>query len=207
MGELSKGLKIETDPTKFLAGSVAELGKAQASAAAAKAAAREAEKAAKEQIKLDAENADRVLARIEKQKEAARELAEIYERADREYLSGLSWENSQGLLSNSDYFDILSQRVEELGLKVKDAFNMTDAEKALFSDWQSAGTQQLSDTLDTLKKRYESGTISAGQYKAQIEALKQQFAELPLAVKLADERGEPLSIRGPAGRRCLGGCA
>ena len=188
MGELSKGLKIETDPTKFLAGSIGSAGGASVSAAAIKAAAREAEKAAKEQIKLDAENADRVLERIEKQKEAAKELAEIYERANREYLSGLSWENSQGLLSNSDYFDILNQRVEELGLKVKEAFNMTDGEKALFSDWQSAGTQQLSDTLDTLKKRYESGTISAGQYKAQIEALKQQFAELPLAVKLADEQ-------------------
>lgn len=186
--EMQGGFKVETDPTKFLAGSIGSAGGASVSAAAIKAAAREAEKAAKEQIKLDAENADRVLARIEKQKEAARELAEIYERADREYLSGLSWENSQGLLSNSDYFDILNQRVEELGLKVKEAFNMTDGEKALFSDWQSAGTQQLSDTLDTLKKRYESGTISAGQYKAQIEALKQQFAELPLAVKLADEQ-------------------
>lgn len=187
--EMQEGFKVETDPTKFLAGSIgATSGGASASAAAIKAAAREAEKAAKEQIKLDAENADRVFERIEKQKEAAKELAEIYERADREYLSGLSWENSQGLLSNSDYFDILNQRVEELGLKVKEAFNMTDGEKALFSDWQSAGTQQLSDTLDTLKKRYESGTISAGQYKAQIEALKEQFAELPLAVKLADEQ-------------------
>lgn len=186
--EMQEGFKVETDPTKFLAGSIVSAGGASASAAAIKAAAREAEKAAKEQIKLDAENADRVLERIEKQKEAARELAEVYERADREYLSGLSWENSQGLLSNSDYFDILNQRVEELGLKVKDAFNMTDAEKALFSDWQSAGTQKFSDSLETLRKRYESGAISAGQYKAQIEALKQQFAELPLAVKLADEQ-------------------
>ena len=141
-----------------------------------------------ENVERSAENADRVLERIEKQKEAARELAEVYERADREYFSGLSWENSQGLLSNSDYFDILSQRVEELGLKVKDAFNMTDAEKALFSDWQSAGTQEFSDTLETLRKRYESGAIGVGQYKAQIEALKEQFAELPLAVKLADEQ-------------------
>lgn len=186
--EMQEGFKVETDPTKFLAGSIGSAGGASASAAAIKAAAREAEKAAKEQIKLDAENADRVLARIEKQKEAARELAEIYERADREYLSGLSWENSQGLLSNSDYFDILNQRVEELGLKVKEAFNMTDGEKALFSDWQSAGTQEFSDSLETLRKRYESGVIGAGQYKAQIEALKEQFAELPLAVKLADEQ-------------------
>ena len=186
--EMQEGFKVETDPTKFLAGSIGSAGGASASAAAIKAAAREAEKAAKEQIKLDAENADRVLARIEKQKEAARELAEVYERADREYLSGLSWENSQGLLSNSDYFDILSQRVEELGLKVKNAFNMTDAEKALFSVWQSAGTQKFSDSLETLRKRYESGAIGAGQYKAQIEALKEQFAELPLAVKLADEQ-------------------
>lgn len=186
--EMQEGFKVETDPTKFLAGSIGSAGGASVSAAAIKAAAREAEKAAKEQIKLDAENADRVLERIEKQKEAARELAEVYERADREYLSGLSWENSQGLLSNSDYFDILGQRVEELGLKVKDAFNMTDAEKALFSDWQSAGTQEFSDSLETLRKRYESGVIGAGQYKAQIEALKQQFAELPLAVKLADEQ-------------------
>lgn len=186
--EMQEGFKVETDPTKFLAGSIGSAGGASASAAAIKAAAREAEKAAKEQIKLDAENADRVIARIEKQKEAARELAEVYERADREYLSGLSWENSQGLLSNSDYFDILGQRVEELGLKVKDAFNMTDAEKSLFSDWQSAGTQEFSDSLETLRKRYESGAIGAGQYKAQIEALKEQFAELPLAVKLADEQ-------------------
>ena len=185
----SAGLTIENDPTKFLAGSVASAGNAvKTSAAEIKAAAREAEKAAKEAIRLDAENADRVLERIEKQKEAAKELAEIYERADREYLSGLSWENSQGLLSNSDYFDILNQRVEELGLKVKEAFNMTDAEKALFSDWQSAGTQEFSDSLETLRKRYESGAIGAGQYKTQIEALKQQFAELPLAVKLADEQ-------------------
>ena len=186
--EMQEGFKVETDPTKFLAGSIGSAGGAAASAAAIKAAAREAEKAAKEQIKLDAENADRVLERIEKQKEAARELAEIYERADREYLSGLSWENSQGLLSNSDYFDILNQRVEELGLKVKEAFNMTDGEKALFSDWQSAGTQKFSDSLETLRKRYESGAIGAGQYKAQVEALKEQFAELPLAVKLADEQ-------------------
>ena len=186
--EMQEGFKVETDPTKFLAGSIGSAGGASVSAAAIKAAAREAEKAAKEQIKLDAENADRVLACIEKQKEAARELAEVYERADREYFSGLSWENSQGLLSNSDYFDILGQRVEELGLKVKDAFNMTDAEKVLFSDWQSAGTQEFSDSLETLRKRYESGAIGAGQYKAQIEALKEQFAELPLAVKLADEQ-------------------
>lgn len=188
----SAGLTIENDPTKFLAGSVASVASAgnavKTSAAEIKAATREAEKAAKEAIRLDAENADRVLERIEKQKEAAKELAEIYERADREYLSGLSWENSQGLLSNSDYFDILNQRVEELGLKVKEAFNMTDAEKALFSDWQSAGTQEFSDALETLRKRYESGAIGAGQYKAQIEALKQQFVELPLAVKLADEQ-------------------
>ncbi len=187
--EMQEGLKVETDPTKFLSSSIGSAsGGASASAAAIKAAAREAEKAAKEAIRLDAENADRILERIEKQKEAARELVEIYERADREYLSGLSWENSQGLLSNSDYFDILNQRVEELGLKVKDAFNMTDAEKALFSDWQSAGTQKFSDSLETLRKRYESGAIGAGQYKAQIEALKEQFAELPLAVKLADEQ-------------------
>ncbi len=186
--EMQEGFKVETDPTKFLTGSIGSAGGASVSATAIKAAAREAEKAAKEQIKLDAENADRVLERIEKQKEAAKELAEIYERADREYLSGLSWENSQGLLSNSDYFDILNQRVEELGLKVKEAFNMTDGEKALFSDWQSAGTQEFSDSLETLRKRYESGAIGAGQYKAQIEALKEQFAELPLAVKLADEQ-------------------
>lgn len=185
--EMQEGFKVETDPTKFLAGSIGSAGGASASVAAIKAAAQEAEKAAKEQIKLDAENADRVLARIEKQKEAARELAEVYERADREYLSGLSWENSQGLLSNSDYFDILSQRVEELGLKVKDAFNMTDAEKALFSDWQSAGTQEFSDSLETLRKRYESGAIGAGQYKAQIEALKDKFGELPIVTKLVNQ--------------------
>lgn len=187
MGELSKGLKIETDPTKFLAGSVAELGKAQASAAATKAAAREAEKAAKEAIKLDAENADRVLKRIEQQKEAAKELAEIYERADREYLSGLSWENSQGLLSNSDYLDILKTKIEDLGLATKNVFNWTDKDKAFFSTYQNVGSQEFSKALDLIKNRYESGTISVAQYKATLEQLKQQYADMPLVVKMADE--------------------
>lgn len=182
----SAELTIENDPTKFLAGSIgATSGGASASAAAIKAAAREAEKAAKEQIKLDAENADRVLARIEKQKEAARELSEVYERADREYLSGLSWENSQGLLSNSDYFDILNQRVEELGLKVKDAFNMTDAEKALFGETQQAALQVFNDRLKELDETLQSGNLRA--YNEEVQKLVAGFGGLPLVTQAAGD--------------------
>ena len=183
--EMQEGFKVETDPTKFLAGSIGSAGGASVSAAAIKAAAREAEKAAKEQIKLDAENADRVLARIEKQKEAARELAEIYERADREYLSGLSWENSQGLLSNSDYFDILSQRVEELGLKVKDAFDMTDAEKALFGETQQAALQVFNDRLKELDETLQSGNLRA--YNEEVQKLAAGFDGLPLVAQAAGD--------------------
>lgn len=197
--EMQEGFKVETDPTKFLAGSIGSAGGASVSAAAIKAAAREAEKAAKEQIKLDAENADRVLARIEKQKEAARELAEIYERADREYLSGLSWENSQGLLSNSDYFNVLNQRVEELGLKVKNAFNMTESEKALFGETQQAALQLFNEKLKTLDGTLKSGNLQA--YSEEVQKLADAYAGLPLvaeaagnAVKAAAEKSKASTL-------------
>ncbi|OUO91823.1 tape measure protein, partial [Cloacibacillus sp. An23] len=140
-----------------------------------------------ENAERSAENAGRVLERIEKQKEAAKELAEVYERADREYLSGLGWENSQGLMSNTEYLDILSKKIEELGLKTKDVFNWTDNEKAWFAAYQNIGSEEFSNSLDLIKKRYESGSVSAAQYKATLEQLKQQYADMPLVVKMANE--------------------
>lgn len=140
-----------------------------------------------ENAQKSAAEAERIMAKIKKAKDEAKEMQELFARADSEYLNSLSWENSQGLLSNADYFDILKRKVEELGLATKNVFNWTDNDRATFAAYQSAGSAEFSRSLELLRKRYESGAIGASQYKAEIEKLKQQFAELPLVLKLGDE--------------------
>ena len=134
-----------------------------------------------------AEKADLILKRIQAQKDAEKEQRAMMERADSEYLSSLQWENQQGLLPDASYFDILGQRIEELGLKAKNIFNWTDNDKATFSAWQSAGVSELEKSLSLLQKQYESGTINSTRYRAALEQLKVQFENLPLATKKFDE--------------------
>ena len=140
-----------------------------------------------ENAQKSAELADRVMARIQKAKDDAKEMAAMYARADSEYLSGLQWENQQGLLPDASYLDMLKARIEELGLKAKNIFNWTDTDKEVFGAYQSAGTNNLSAQLDTLKNRFESGAISGSMYKANLEQLKIAFADMPLGIKLLDD--------------------
>ncbi|MCC8185012.1 tape measure protein [Cloacibacillus porcorum] len=134
-----------------------------------------------------AEKADLILKRIQAQKDAEKEQRAMMERADSEYLSSLQWENQQGLLPDTNYFDILGKKIEELGLKAKNIFNWTDNDRATFSAWQSAGVSELDKSLSLLQKQYENGTIGSAKYRAAIEQLKVQFENLPLAVKSCDE--------------------
>lgn len=140
-----------------------------------------------ENAQKSADLADRVMTRIQKTKDDAKEMAAMYARADSEYLSGLQWENQQGLLPDTQYLDMLKARIEELGIKAKNIFNWTDTDKEVFGAYQSAGTNNLSAQLDTLKNRFESGAISGSMYKANLEQLKIAFADMPLGIKLLDD--------------------
>lgn len=139
-----------------------------------------------------ADKADAVMNKIQAQKDAENEQREMLERARSEYLDALRWENQQGLLPDAGYFDILGQKIDELGLKAKAVFNWTDNDKAVFSAWQSAGVSELNNSLSLLQRQYESGTINSTKYRAAIGQLRVQFENLPLAVKNCDESLEAL---------------
>lgn len=127
-----------------------------------------------------AQKADLVLEKIQKQKDEAKELAEMYARADSEYLSSLGWENEQGFLSNEQYFQKLKAQVDELGLATKNVFNWTDYEKSLYSALQSAGLEGFNTELEQVNKKYEDGKIKLDEYTASVESLVTKWGSLPL---------------------------
>lgn len=127
-----------------------------------------------------AQKADLVLEKIQKQKDEAKELAEMYARADSEYLSSLGWENEQGFLSNEQYFQKLKAQVDELGLATKNVFNWTDYEKSLYSALQSAGLEGFTTELEKVNKKYEDGKIKLDEYTASVESLVTKWGSLPL---------------------------
>ena len=127
-----------------------------------------------------AEKADLVLEKIQKQKDEVKELAEMYARADSEYLSSLGWENEQGFLSIEQYFKRLKAQVDELGLATKNVFNWTDYEKSLYSALQSAGLEGFTTELEQVNKKYEDGKIKLDEYTASVESLVTKWGSLPL---------------------------
>ena len=127
-----------------------------------------------------AQKADLVLEKIQKQKDEAKELAEMYARADSEYLSSLGWENEQGFLSNEQYFQKLKAQVDELGLATKNVFNWTDYEKSLYSALQSAGLDGFSAELEQVNKKYEDGKIKLDEYTASVESLVAKWGNVPI---------------------------
>ena len=134
-----------------------------------------------------AEKADLVLEKIQKQKDEAKELAEMYARADSEYLSSLGWENEQGFLSNEQYFQKLKAQVDELGLATKNVFNWTDYEKSLYSALQSAGLEGFTSELEQVNKKYEDGKIKLDEYTASVESLVTKWGSVPLVSNASAE--------------------
>lgn len=138
-----------------------------------------------ENFQRDADNAERVMEKIQKQKDDAKELAAMYARADSEYLSSLGWENQQGLLSNAGYFDTLMQKVKELGLETKNVFNWTDTDKSFFSAAQQAAVQGFTEDLEKLNNSFKSGDLE--DYKSQLDELTVKWGNLPLVTTQAQE--------------------
>lgn len=151
------------------------------------------------QIMEDAErrnpfSAVNVMERNKQQIERMKSYMEQSKRLREEEYNNYDWQNSQGLMSDTDYLNKLKERFADLSEQFKAAgghmenfLQWTPELQKAFSDVQSAGSSSFSKSLDLLKSQFESGKISGTQYKAAIEQLKTQFADMPIVIKLADD--------------------
>ena len=92
----------------------------------------------------------------------------------------VNWEYSQGLIDAQSYFEMLRgelQRVTE----------GSEAWKNAFSELQRVGQDIASINIKALSEQFESGKITAEEYRSELEALKAQFSDLPLVVKALDD--------------------
>lgn len=90
----------------------------------------------------------------------------------------LRWQNNAGFLSNSDYSSLLQSRLADQtkGLNWKDW--SADA-RSTFDELQRVIGEQAAPAMDTLKDRFASGQITAGEYQAQLQALMDQYTQFP----------------------------
>lgn len=90
----------------------------------------------------------------------------------------LRWQNSAGFLSDADYSALLQSRLAEQtkGLTWKDWG--ADA-RSTFDELQRVIAEQAAPAMDTLKERFASGQITAGEYQAQLQALMDRYGQFP----------------------------
>lgn len=90
----------------------------------------------------------------------------------------LRWQNSAGFLSDADYSALLQSRLAEQtkGLNWKDWG--ADA-RSTFDELQRVVAEQAAPAMDTLKERFASGQITAGEYQAQLQALMDRYGQFP----------------------------
>ena len=151
------------------------------------------------QITEDAErrnpfSAVNVLERNKQQIERMKQYAEQSKQLRQNEYDNYNWQNAQGLMGDTEYLDKLKQRFAELseqfkatGGSLENLLSWTPELQKAFSDVQAAGSSGFSKSLELIKNQFEKGSISGAQYKAAIEQLKAQFADMPLVVKMADD--------------------
>lgn len=90
----------------------------------------------------------------------------------------LRWQNSAGFLSDADYSALLQSRLAEQtkGLNWKDWG--ADA-RSTFDELQRVVAEQAAPAMDTLKERFASGQITAGEYQVQLQALMDRYGQFP----------------------------
>lgn len=106
----------------------------------------------------------------------------------RTMMEGLSWQNSMGLLGDSEYLEHLTDVFAGLKAQLADPGieNWTEPMKELFASIQNLQSDEAREIIDALQLQFETGAISAEQYRAALEGMKNEFAEFPLAVKVLD---------------------
>lgn len=104
-------------------------------------------------------------------------------------MDGLSWQNSMGLLGDSEYLEHLTDVFAGLKAQLADPGfeSWTEPMKELFASIQNLQSDEAREIIDALQLQFETGAIGVEQYRAALEGLKNEFAEFPLAVKMLDQ--------------------
>lgn len=139
-------------------------------------------------------SAENMLERNQKQISQMKELKEESKRLRQEYYDNLGWENSQGLLGDTEYLDALkdrfadlSKQLESTGVSVKNMQQWTPEMRSVFAEMQNLSQNSMGKSLDILKRQYDNSIISQGEYREGLEALIKMWGESPLAVKMLKE--------------------
>lgn len=170
-----------------------------------KTAAEEALERIKKKAQEAGEAVAAALSRLEAQKTALEEAKSAATEGISKYYESLKWENSQGLLGDTEYLDALkrqfselSTELEALGLDMQNVSNWSEPMRQAFSEIQSVAGRLATDTMDLLQKQFESGTMTNAQYLSALEAIKTKFAEYPAVVKMAEEAIQAFNLSAQA---------
>lgn len=141
-------------------------------------------------IQEDANKADYVLDRIEREKQAAAEQVEIMKNANSEYLSDLAWRNAQALLSDEDYFsqtkalwEETKANLEAQGLDMSNLFNWPPEAREQFETLQNSAMNVVRPALEELRRQYDDGKLSLQLYIDKVRELISTYNGMPLVVK------------------------
>ncbi len=106
----------------------------------------------------------------------------------RTMMEGLSWQNSMGLMGDSEYLEHLTDVFAGLKAQLADPGfeNWTEPMKELFASIQNLQSDEAREIIDALQLQFETGAIGVEQYRSALEGLKNEFAEFPLVVKMLD---------------------
>lgn len=116
----------------------------------------------------------------EKGKHVADVLKSITDAEYSEKWSVAAWNFSEGLMSASQYAAMLQTEVAGLA-------EGTEKWRARFSELQNIKASELSTTLDSISRQFESGALSSAEYEAALTRLAAQFADFPRAAKMAKD--------------------
>lgn len=181
MKALVDGLKIGTVSASEFATKTEELkGKFEGLPLAQKAITDAATAGMQEYIKQVGTATAADIERINKIKQEQLDAQEAAAEGVAKFWQDVNWEYSQGLIDAQSYFEMLRgelQRVTE----------GSEAWKNAFSELQRVGQDIASINIKALSEQFESGKITAEEYRSELEALKAQFSDLPLVVKALDD--------------------
>lgn len=150
-------------------------------------------------IQDDSAKADRVLERIEKEKQALKEEEEMWKRANSEYLADLAWRNSQGFITNQQYFDqTMAQwndslnKLKEKGLELGNLVTFPDDLRRDFEAAKEATLKLADPAMRELKKAFDEGNLSFEKYNELLTQLLVKQGAAPEIIRsiLADVEKE-----------------
>jgi phage-related minor tail protein len=151
-----------------------------------------------ERIKKKAQEAGAEIAaaltRLDAQNAALQEAKDAAAEGESRYYDSLRWENQEGLLGDTEYLDILKKRfadlsteLEGLGIDMQNVSNWSEPMRSTFSEMQSVVGTLASDQMELLRGQFENGALTNAQYLSALTAIKDQFAQYPAIVKMADQ--------------------